>query len=199
MIAGGASLLDSVDFAKGGGVVPTIVCDAASGCPRMLAYSTRESLARALQHEAGIYWSRSRGRLWRKGETSGSTQRLARVVADCDRDALIFYVEQSGPSCHLGLESCFDGEAPFMWPTLVERVRRRAAEGDASSYTRQLLSDDSLLAAKITEEAAELAEAQSRSEVIWECADLLYFMTVKMQQAGIGIADVMGELERRAR
>jgi phosphoribosyl-ATP pyrophosphohydrolase len=193
------SLVNSVDFAKGGGVVPTVVCDAVSGGPRMLAYSTRDSLESALRHGAGIYWSRSRGRLWRKGATSGNTQRLVRVVPDCDRDALIFYVEQSGPSCHLGAQSCFDGEAPFTWATLSERLRRQAVEGDASSYTRQLLSDDSLLAAKLTEEAAELAEAQARGEVIWECADLLYFMTVKMRQAGIGIADVMSELERRAR
>jgi phosphoribosyl-ATP pyrophosphohydrolase len=199
MIADGASLLDSVDFAKSGGLVPTIVCDAVSGQPRMLAYSTRESLARALQHEAGIYWSRSRECLWRKGETSGNTQRLVGVVPDCDRDALIFYVEQSGPSCHLGAQSCFDGDAPFTWATLVERLRRRALTEDALSYTQRLLSDDSLLAEKLTEEAAELAEAQSRSEVVWECADLLYFMTVKMQRAAIGIADVMGELKRRAR
>lgn len=199
MITDRTSLVNSVDFAKGGGVVPTVVCDAVSGRPRMLAYSTRESLESALQQEAGIYWSRSRGRLWRKGETSGNGQRLIRVVPDCDRDALIFYVEQSGPSCHLGAQSCFDGEPPFTWATLAERLRQRAVEGGASSYTRRLLSDDSLLAAKLTEEAAELAEAQSRSEVIWECADLLYFMTVKMQQTGIGIAEVMNELERRAR
>ena len=199
MIADQKALVNSLDFAKGGGVVPTVVCDAVSGQPRILAYSTRESLASALQQEAGIYWSRSRGRIWRKGETSGNTQRLVRVVPDCDRDALIFYVEQSGPSCHLGVESCFDGEAPFTWATLAERLRQRAVERDASSYTRQLLSDDSLLASKLTEEAAELAEARSRSEVIWECADLLYFMTVKMQQTGIGVADVMNELERRAR
>ena len=199
MIAESASLLDLVDFAKGGGLVPTIVCDAESGRPRMLAYSTRESLASALQQQAGIYWSRSRERLWRKGETSGNTQRLVGVVADCDRDALIFYVEQSGPSCHLGAQSCFDGEVPFTWTALVERLRRRALTGDAALYTRRLLSDESLLAEKLTEEAAELAEAQARDEVIWECADLLYFMTVKMQHAGIGIADVMGELKRRAR
>jgi phosphoribosyl-ATP pyrophosphohydrolase len=199
MMADGASLLDSVDFAKGGGAVPTVVCDAVSGRPRMLAYSTRESLASALQQEAGIYWSRSRGSLWRKGETSGNTQRLVGVVPDCDRDALIFYVEQSGPSCHLGAQSCFDGKTPFTWATLAERVCQRAASGNALSYTQRLLSDASLLAEKLTEEAAELAEAQSRSEVIWECADLLYFMTVKMQQTGIGIADVMNELERRAR
>jgi phosphoribosyl-ATP pyrophosphohydrolase len=199
MIGETASLLDSVDFAKSGGLVPTIVCDAGSGQPRMLAYSTRESLASALQQEAGIYWSRSRECLWRKGETSGNTQRLISVVPDCDRDALIFFVEQSGPSCHLGAQSCFDGDVPFTWATLVERLRRRAVTGDALSYTQRLLSDDSLLAEKLAEEAAELAEAQSRSAVVWECADLLYFMTVKMQRAGIGIADVMDELKRRAR
>lgn len=199
MIAEHASLLDSVAFSKSGGVVPTIVCDAISGQPRMLAYSTRESLKNALEQEAGIYWSRSRGRLWRKGETSGNTQRLIRVAVDCDRDALIFYIEQNGPSCHLGVESCFDGGTPFTWATLSERVRRRAVSGDLSSYTRRLLSDELLLAEKLTEEAEELAAARSRSEVIWECADLLYFLTVKIQQAGIGIADVMAELARRAR
>jgi len=198
MIAESASLLDSVDFAKGGGLVATIVCDAVSGRPRMLAYSTRESLVGALQQEAGIYWSRSRKCLWRKGETSGNTQRLISVVPDCDRDAFIFYVEQRGPSCHLGAQSCFDGEIPFTWATLAERVRGRAVTGDVSSYTLRLLSDDSFLAEKLTEEAAELAEAESRSEVVWECADLLYFLTVKMQLAGIGIADVMAELKRRA-
>jgi phosphoribosyl-ATP pyrophosphohydrolase len=198
MIADRASLLDSVDFAKGGGMVPTIVCDAAGGRPLMLAYSTRESLASALQQEAGIYWSRSRQRLWRKGEMSGNTQRLVSVVPDCDRDALIFCVEQSGPSCHLGAQSCFDGEVPFTWATLVERLRRRAVTEDALSYTQRLLSGESLLAEKLTEEAAELAEARSHSEAIWECADLLYFMTVKMQQTGIGITDVMDELRRRA-
>ncbi len=200
MVAGilGA-ILDALDFEKGGGTIPTIVCDGGDGRPKMLAYSTRESLAAALSQEAGIYWSRSRRALWRKGETSGNVQRLLRVLPDCDRDALIFYVEQTGPACHRGSSACFDGAAPFAWPALVERVRARAAGGGARSYTRRLLADPALLAEKLTEEASEVAEASDPAHVAWECADLLYFMTVKMQHAGIGIADVMAELERRAR
>ena len=86
-----------IDFEKCDGLVPTIVCDAEDGRPRMLAYSTAESLDAAVRERAGVYWSRSRQSLWRKGETSGCTQRLISVAVDCDRDALVFYVEQTGP------------------------------------------------------------------------------------------------------
>ena len=187
-----------IDFEKNGGLVPTIVCGAEDGAVRMLAYSTAESLAAALEEKAGVYWSRSRGRLWRKGETSGNTQRLTGVATDCDRDALLFYVEQTGPSCHLERASCFEGDVPFTWATLVERVAARARGNAGRSYTRELLACPELLAAKLAEEAQELAEASARDEVAWECADVLYFMTVKMQAAGIGIADVMAQLARRA-
>jgi phosphoribosyl-ATP pyrophosphohydrolase len=187
-----------IDFEKGGGLVPTIVCDAFDGRPRMLAYSSPESLETAQREGAGVYWSRSRGRLWRKGETSGCTQRLVRVETDCDRDALIFYVEQTGPTCHRGVDRCFEG-APFTWETLANRIAERAESGDASSYTRALLDDPALLREKILEEAEEVTEAQTREEVAWECADLLYFMTVKMQRSGIRIADVMAQLQGRAK
>ncbi|HTU80534.1 MAG TPA: phosphoribosyl-ATP diphosphatase [Candidatus Acidoferrales bacterium] len=199
MIGAGERLLESVDFEKAGGTVPTIVCDAVDGRPRMLAYSTRESLSEALRSARGVYWSRSRNSLWRKGETSGNVQHLVAVVPDCDRDALVFYVEQFGSTCHLGEDTCFAGHRPFTWSTLIGRVAARARdERNATSYTRALLSDDELLAAKLSEEAGELADATSPDEVAWECADLLYFMTVKMRRTGIGIADVMAVLERRA-
>jgi phosphoribosyl-ATP pyrophosphohydrolase len=187
-----------IDFTKGSGLVPTIVCDAFDGRPRMLAYSSRESLDIALHEGAGVYWSRSRQRLWRKGESSGFTQRLVRVTADCDRDALLFYVEQTGLTCHRGTDRCFDDE-PFTWETLAARVAERDEGGERPSYTRTLLGDPGLLRAKLIEEALEVVEAQTRAEVAWECADLLYFMTVKMRSAGVRIADVMAELETRAR
>jgi phosphoribosyl-ATP pyrophosphohydrolase len=186
-----------IDFEKCGGLVPTIVCDAFDGRPRMLAYSSRESLDAALCEGAGVYWSRKRQQLWRKGETSGSTQRLVRVTTDCDSDALVFYVEQTGVTCHRGTDRCFDGE-PFAWETLAARIAERAQGRGLASYTRALLDDPALLRAKIVEEALEVVEAQTREEVAWECADLLYFMTVKMQSAGIRIADVMVQLESRA-
>ncbi|HEY2476970.1 MAG TPA: phosphoribosyl-ATP diphosphatase [Candidatus Cybelea sp.] len=187
-----------IDFEKCGGLVPTIVCDADDGRPRMLAYSTPQSLDAALREHAGIYWSRTRQCLWRKGERSGFTQRLISVSADCDRDTLVFYVEQTGPTCHKGTDRCFD-EAPFSWSTLMSRVQRRTESSAGYSYTRELLANPALLAAKLIEEANEVAQAGTRRQVIWECADLLYFLTVKMQAASIGIADVMTELASRAR
>jgi phosphoribosyl-ATP pyrophosphohydrolase/phosphoribosyl-AMP cyclohydrolase len=185
------------DFTRGGGLLPTIVCDANDGGVRMLAYSTPESLKLALREGAGIYWSRSRRQLWRKGEMSGNAQRLVRAQLDCDRDAAIFYVEQEGATCHTGEDRCF-GEPPFSWAELMERIERRAQNGSARSYTRKLLADPQLLRAKIMEEAHEVVEAGTRDEVAWECADLLYFMSVRMREAGIGIADVMAQLASRA-
>lgn len=187
-----------IDFEKCGGLVPTVVCDAADGRPRMLAYSSCESLEAAVREQIGVYWSRSRRRLWRKGETSGNTQRLIRIETDCDADTLIFYVDQRGPTCHTGAERCFPGE-PFTWETLAARISQRATTGAAGSYTRKLLGDPALLDAKILEEALEVTLARTKAEVAWECADLLYFMTVRMHTAGIRISDVMAQLEARAK
>jgi phosphoribosyl-ATP pyrophosphohydrolase len=187
-----------IDFNKCDGLIPTIVCDAHDGSPRMLAYSTRESLDAAVREGAGIYWSRSRQRLWRKGESSGCTQRLISVATDCDGDALIFYVEQRGPTCHLGNERCF-ANAPFSWSSLKARVHERAQGENPDSYTRKLLADPTMLESKLVEEAHELADARTPIDVAWECADLLYFMTVKMEAAGIGMTDVMAQLAARAR
>ncbi len=190
-------LLACVNFSKMNGLIPTIVSDLDDGTARMLAYSSPESLRAALRDGTGTYFSRSRGALWRKGETSGATQRLVRVELDCDRDALQFIVEQQGPTCHTGAPTCF-GQPSFHWSTLQRRIAERAAQGDVRSYTRRLLAEPMLLAEKIAEEAAEVVEARTRDEVAWECADLLYFMTVKMQAAGIGVGDVMAQLASRA-
>lgn len=187
----------TVDFSRGNGLVPTIVCDATDGGVRMLAYSNETSLRIALREGIGAYWSRRRDAIWRKGETSGATQRLVRMEIDCDRDALIFYVEQTGATCHTGAERCF-GNPAFSWSTLVSRIEARARSGNERSYTRKLLADSNLLRAKLLEEAAEVADAQTHDEVAWECADLLYFLSVRMQQAGIRIDDVMAQLAARA-
>jgi phosphoribosyl-AMP cyclohydrolase / phosphoribosyl-ATP pyrophosphohydrolase len=191
------AFIAAVDFSKGNGLVPTIVCDSADNSVRMLAYSSRDSLAIALREGIGAYWSRRRNEVWRKGETSGATQRLIRVELDCDRDAIAFYVGQSGPTCHTGTQRCF-GPSPFSWNTLLRRIETRAESANSRSYTRRLFSDRDLLSAKLLEEAQEVAEARTRDEVAWECADLLYFLSVRMQQAGVGIDDVMAQLASRA-
>ncbi len=186
-----------VDFEKCGGYVPTIVCDAHTGRPLMLAYSTRESLAISLSTKSATYWSRSRRELWRKGATSGHTQRVCEVMADCDRDTILMYVEQTGPACHTGSPTCF-GEPPFSWQALYERLAARD-ERSEGSYTARLLRDPDLLAAKIEEEAREVIDAPTRENLAWECADLLYFMTVRMRRDGVTIDDVMSQLAARVK
>ncbi len=187
-----------VDFEKGDGLVPTVVCDDEDGSVRMTAYSSADSLRVALREGIGAYWSRSRRELWRKGETSGNRQRLRRVQIDCDRDALIFRVEQAGPTCHSGEARCFS-QTTFSWNDLLGRIAQRARSGGTDSYTNALLADAKFLEVKLLEEAQEVADARTRDEVAWECADLLYFMSVKMQASGVGIDDVMYQLAARAR
>jgi phosphoribosyl-AMP cyclohydrolase / phosphoribosyl-ATP pyrophosphohydrolase len=191
------ALCTMADFERGGGLLPTIVCDARDGRVRMLSYSSPQSLAIALREGVGIYFSRSRDRLWRKGETSGDEQRLVRVALDCDRDAVIFYVEQTGSTCHTGADRCFDS-APFTWERLMDRIEARARSGGATSYTRKLLANRQLLGEKIVEEAEEVVSAVTRDEIAWECADLLYFMSVRIREGGVGIEDVMAQLAARA-
>ncbi|MGE5803110.1 MAG: phosphoribosyl-ATP diphosphatase [Gemmatimonadota bacterium] len=180
-----------------GDVWPTVVCDEA-GRTLGLVWSTRESLARAVLERRGIYWSRSRSALWVKGETSGNTQQLLRVDLDCDRDALRFTVRQSGAGfCHLNRRSCWFSE--FDFADLERTVADRVANPVAGSGTAQLLADPALLAAKLLEEAEELARADSPGDVVRETADVLYMALVALARGGGTLADVRAELARRHR
>ena len=176
---------------------PTVVCDEA-GRTLGLVWSTRESLARAVAERRGIYWSRSRQSLWVKGETSGNTQQLVRVDLDCDRDALRFTVRQAGTGfCHLHRRSCWPSE--FDLSDLERTLAARIARPVAGSGTAQLLADPALLAAKLREEANELARAASSEDVVRETADVLYMALVALARGGGTLADVRAELARRHR
>jgi phosphoribosyl-ATP pyrophosphohydrolase len=179
------------------GLWPTVVCDEA-GRALGLVYSSAESLRAAVDERRGVYWSRSRGGLWRKGESSGAVQELVRIDPDCDRDALRFTVRQAPPGfCHMARHSCFGEDRGFarLERVLAER-RARAPEG---SYTKRLFGDPALLAAKLREEADELARAASRDELVWEAADVLYFTLVRLAAAGVPLAEVEAHLDRRGR
>jgi len=178
-----------------GDVWPTVVCDEA-GRTLGLVWSSRESLAHAVAERRGIYWSRSRQELWIKGETSGNTQQLLRVDLDCDRDALRFIVRQAGVGfCHLDRRSCWpsDFDLADLEMTLADRVARPMA----GSGTAKLLADPALLAAKLREEADELARAESTGDVVRETADVLYMALVALARGGGTLADVRAELARR--
>jgi len=179
----------------GGTLVPTIVQDV-SGQVLMLAWSNRESLTKAFDTGLATYYSRSRKSLWTKGETSGNTQRLLRCEFDCDRDALLFIVRQKGVACHTGSFSCF-GSKRFSLSHLEEKLRQRGAERPEGSYTAKLLDAPKLLESKVREEAKELAEARKSEEVIWEAADLIYHVMVKLVSAGLSWEDVIRELKGR--
>ena len=103
-------LMEKLDWNKSNGLIPVVVQDAESKAMLMLAYANKEALEKTLKTGFAHYWSRSRGKLWMKGETSGHTQRIKRVVADCDYDALLYIVEQKGPVCHTDAETCFHHE-----------------------------------------------------------------------------------------
>ncbi len=174
------------------GLWATLVEDTA-GRALGLAWSNAESLRTAVSERRGVYQSRSRG-LWRKGETSGATQELVRVAADCDRDTLRFTVRQRGTGfCHTGAPTCFDDALD-----LETRLRERLADPEPGSLTARLAGDPELLRGKLVEEAHELAAAGSKADAVAEFADLYYFALTRLVKAGGSLGDVRLELERRA-
>ena len=190
--------LDTIDFAKHDGLVPVVTQHAHSGEVLMLAFATREALERTLDERVMWYWSRSRDSLWRKGDTSGNTQQLVSLHADCDSDAIVARVLPAGPSCHTGAWSCFDA-APTL-AALDAVIAARADSTEEGSYTRRLLGDANLRLKKLGEEAVELALACERADAMRvreEAADLLYHVLVACRGAGVGVADVLGALDAR--
>jgi phosphoribosyl-ATP pyrophosphohydrolase len=176
------------------GLWPTVVVDE-DDVALGLAYSSRESLRAAIDTRQGVYHSRQRG-LWIKGETSGATQQLLSVAADCDRDAIRFRVRQSGVGfCHRNARSCW-GDAAGV-PELARHLQSRLVAAPAGSYTRRLLDDPNLLHSKLVEEAIELSEAKTSEQVIGEAADVLYFTIVKLVASGVEWSQVASELDRR--
>ena len=187
----GAPLAKPVD----GDRWPTVVVDE-NGLTLGLVWSTRASLERAVAERRGIYWSRSRDELWVKGETSGATQELLAVDLDCDDDALRFTVRQLGAGfCHTGSEACWG--SGFSLGTLEDIIGDRMRHPRPGSGTSRLLADDALLAAKLREEAEELARSGDAAAAVHEAADLIYFTMVRLGKAGGRLADVVAELARR--
>jgi len=177
------------------GLWPTVVVDE-GGVALGLCYSDLESLRAALEQGQGAYHSRSRD-LWIKGATSGATQELLRIDADCDRDCLRFSVRQQPPGfCHLNTRTCWGDDSGL--GALARRLAARKAAAPTGSYTARLLADPALLGAKLREEANELAEAQAPAEVIHEAADVLYFTLTQLARHDVDLAEVERALARRA-
>ncbi len=208
----GPSELDSIRL-DASGLVPVIVQDRSTGRVLMVAWANREALELTFETGTLHFWSRSRRRLWQKGETSGNLQSLATLYADCDRDTLLAHVDPRGPACHTGEVSCFDerggtgGSAggpggTGMGATLARVagvVASRGRERPEGSYTTRLLEDENLRLKKLGEEMAELIAALARKDagIAGEAADLVYHLLVALEGAGLGWADVEEALAMR--
>jgi phosphoribosyl-ATP pyrophosphohydrolase/phosphoribosyl-AMP cyclohydrolase len=196
------------------GLLPAIAQDRATGEIRMVAWMNEEALAKTLETGLATFFSRSRQKLWVKGETSHHRLRVESVIADCDGDTLLLLVDPEGPSCHTGRPNCFfrplgpsgpeDSERealPYLFELEAVIAKRQTSSAD-KSYTRSLLDGGApKVAAKITEEAQELVaalEGETADRVASEAADVLYHLLVALRLRGVALRDVVGELLRRS-
>ena len=190
------------------GLVPCVVQDWNTGEVLTVAYMNADALARTRETGEMHFFSRSRGELWHKGETSGNTQALRAIRYDCDADTLLALVEPAGPACHTGERTCFHrGElepaAPHEALGALERVlAQRARDRPAGSYTAELLADPPRIGEKVREEAAEVARAaagESDERVAEEAADVLYHLAVLLRSRGLTLDDAEQVLDGRRR
>jgi phosphoribosyl-ATP pyrophosphohydrolase/phosphoribosyl-AMP cyclohydrolase len=178
--------IEGLDFGKGAGLLPAIVQHAGSGAVLMLGYMNRDALRASLTRRRVVFFSRSRQRLWEKGETSGQVLELAQIRADCDRDALLATAWPRGLVCHLGTASCFGdartpGEALAFLDTLARVIGERMAARPEGSYTARLVA----------------AGVKRVAQTVAEAADLLYHVLVLLRVRGLPLERVIGELRAR--
>ena len=187
------------------GLIPAIVQDAETREVLTLAYMNRESLTRTLETHETWFWSRSRNELWHKGETSGNTQRVVDVAADCDNDAIVVLVEPAGPACHTGARSCFKlaehEDLGRLLTQLYELIETRERDRPDGSYTTYLFEQgiDKILK-KVGEESAETiiaAKNDDANPLVSEVSDLIYHLLVLLVARGVTLDQIRAELARR--
>ncbi len=201
----GAADIDRLDFEKTDGLLPAVVQDG-EGTVLMLGYMNREALRESFARRRVVFFSRSRGRLWEKGETSGNTLDLLSVRTDCDRDTLLVTARPRGPVCHLGTATCFGDEraaaGPLAFLSELETViAQRIAERPEGSYTARLHAQGvKRMAQKVGEEGLEVAlaaVAEPDEKLLGESADLLYHLLLLLKSRGLSLESVAEELRSR--
>jgi phosphoribosyl-AMP cyclohydrolase / phosphoribosyl-ATP pyrophosphohydrolase len=198
-----AAGLDAIDFGKADGLVPAIVQDAQTHGVLMLGYMNAEALDRTRLDGVVTFFSRSKGRLWTKGETSGHTLAVVEILTDCDRDTILVRATPNGPTCHTGTQSCFVPDLGTVISELEATVVARKGASPESSYTAKLLASGlPKIAQKVGEEGTEVvvaALAQSDAELAGEAADLLYHLTVLFAARNLSLRTVAEALQARRR
>jgi phosphoribosyl-ATP pyrophosphohydrolase/phosphoribosyl-AMP cyclohydrolase len=211
--------LSTLDFGKGGGLVTAVVQHAEDRSVLMVGYMNREALRETFTRGRVVFFSRTKGRLWEKGETSGNTLDVVEIRTDCDRDALLITALPRGPVCHLGTDTCFGNESAFhgqlaqpapevtdthplaFLSALEAIIDQRVTERPEGSYTARLLAQGpKRVAQKVGEEGVEVALAavtEADDKVVSESADLLYHLLVLLKSRGLPLAQVVAELESR--
>lgn len=198
--------ISALDWSKGDGLLPAVIQDASSGKVLMLGYMNAEALQTTLDQKRVTFFSRSKNRLWTKGETSGHFLELVAVAPDCDNDTLLITARPHGPTCHTGTESCFGEvetqvDALAFLSRLESVIAQRIAEKPEGSYTARIWAQGpTKMAQKVGEEGVEVAlaaVAQSDDRLISESADLLFHLALLLKSRNLSLADVVAELSER--
>jgi phosphoribosyl-ATP pyrophosphohydrolase/phosphoribosyl-AMP cyclohydrolase len=198
-------MTDQIDFAKMNGLVPAVVQHSDDGTVLMVGFMNKEALDRTVKERQVVFWSRSKQRLWKKGETSGNFLDVVSIDRDCDNDALLITASPRGPVCHTGSPSCFAQKETAgkysVLTSLIETIKQRKKDLPEDSYTTKLFTrGPAFIGQKVGEEAVELAIAAQYNEkqrCIEEAADLIYHLLVLLREKGIEFSEVTGELEAR--
>ncbi|MCE7534567.1 bifunctional phosphoribosyl-AMP cyclohydrolase/phosphoribosyl-ATP diphosphatase HisIE [Aliivibrio fischeri] len=199
-------LATRIDWEKVDGLVPAIIQDFGSSQVLMMGYMNQDALAKTLETEKVTFFSRTKNRLWTKGEESGNSLNLVNISLDCDNDTLLIKVNPVGPTCHTGTTTCWDGdkseETQLVWLHQLEQLlaERKNADPD-SSYTASLYARGTKrISQKVGEEGVEVALAATsgdKAELVCESADLIYHLFVLLQDQGLSFDDVINKLKER--
>jgi phosphoribosyl-ATP pyrophosphohydrolase/phosphoribosyl-AMP cyclohydrolase len=199
--------IDALDWQKGDGLLPAIVQDSRSGQVLMLGFVNQESMLKTLETRRVTFFSRTKNRLWTKGETSNHFLNVVEIAADCDNDSILITAIPDGPTCHSGTRSCFgdsikaDAAETAFLAKLEAVIAQRVEQRPEGSYTAKLWSDGvTRMAQKVGEEGVEVALAaatQDDERLIGESADLLFHLTLLLKSRGLSLGTVVTELERR--
>jgi len=197
--------METINFTKLNGLIPAVIQDASSSQVLMVGFMNREALEATVKSGKVTFYSRTKKRLWQKGETSGNTLSVISIVPDCDCDTVLIMAKAAGPACHTGEVSCFGPEnqtagISFL-KTLFDLIAERKAQRPQDSYTTSLLDQGlSVILEKIAEESEEVllaAESQTDDRLVEESADLLYHLFVLLVSKGISLDDIEKELKQR--